>query len=101
MENSEVTFVELNRKAFDHLNDEDVWSIFSEARDKVWNTLTTAQQCDFHHHLFDHEETEKLFSTYDKIIVGSDDTIWGVKGESKTLLQTHEGLYEAALCSLK
>ena len=101
MEKSDVQYLELSRSSFDYMNDEDVWCIFLEARDSVFLNLSVAEQCNFHHHVFDKEQTDTLFKTYDKILVGSDDTLYGCIGSVKKILKSAEGLFEAAECALK
>lgn len=99
MEKSEIQYLEIDRLAFESLNDEDGWGIFVEARDNVYLKLTLSEQSDFDHDLFNEQETEKLYKAYDKLVVGSDDSLYGYKGNKKEIIKmtNNEGLYESAL----
>jgi hypothetical protein len=101
MKTTEIQYLEINRSAFDYLNDEDAWGVFVEAREKKYSSLSFAEQGNFDHELFTKEETDKLYKSYDKLVVGSDDTLYGSIGSEKKVLKNAEGLFEAAESALK
>ena len=101
MENTDIRYIELTRSSFDHINDEDVLGIFLETRERIFSNLTVSEQCNFHHHVFDKEQTDKLFKTYDKLLVGTDDTLYGCIGNKQQALKSAEGLFEAAEYAVK
>jgi hypothetical protein len=99
MEKSEIQYLEIDRLAFESLNDEDGWGIFAEERDNIYLKLSLSEQSDFDHDLFNKEQIVKLYKAYDKLVVGSDDSLYGYKGNKKEKINmpNNEGLYEYAL----
>lgn len=91
-----LTLIELTKEDFSSVNDEDCFGVFREKRDKAFDKLPSSKQVDFHHHVFDKEQVEKLYSKYDRIVIMQDDTLWGFKKKSFKLIYETDGMFEAA-----
>jgi len=89
--------IKLNKKQFEYLNEEDCWGVFVEKRDTLWKTLSSDDQCNFHHHVFDQEKTDELFADYTYVEVRPDDTMWGITADSETYISKAEGVYDESL----
>jgi len=51
--------------------------------------------------VFDKEQTDKLTKTYHKLLVGSDDILYGCIGTKQQALKSSESLFEAAEYAVK
>lgn len=89
--------IKLNKSQFAEFNDCDSQFIFKEKMDQAYASTPDEEKDHFSFDYFIDQETEKLFTTYDHVIVTEDDKIYGVSGSDVVFLSEFEYSYECAL----
>jgi hypothetical protein len=90
--------VKLDKRLFQWWNDCDHNLIFSDLLKRKYHSLSKDDQEIFDPEQFIEEQTEKLFNTYDYVLVTPNNKVFGQKGDDiELIIEAIEGAYECAM----